>query len=80
MDTTHRPQDDNPEDRDKPVALPTAADHRPDQGADGGQRQPTKGLRGGPRARNQNPTAKMPHPSRLQKQQRSPNMNTEKNK
>ncbi len=72
--TPSRPKDQNPDDPDMPIKRDTAADHRPDQG-DGSVKHAHHGD-----VRNQNPDAKLPNPAQLQKQQRSPNMNTEKNK
>ncbi|PKQ27013.1 MAG: hypothetical protein CVT64_00755 [Actinobacteria bacterium HGW-Actinobacteria-4] len=74
-DKPRRPKDQNPADRDMPIKRPTAADHRPDQGDDGTGKHAHHG-----EVHNQNLDAKLPNPAQLQKQQRSPNMNTEKNK
>lgn len=75
----HPPRDENSNDPDMPIVRDTAADHRPDRGADGSGRAPLKHADSGS-TQAQNPDAAMPPPAQLQKQQRSPNMNTEKNK
>jgi hypothetical protein len=75
---SHPPRDEDSGDPDMPIKRDTAADHRPDLGADGSHRAAAKSEDHD--AHHQNPDAKLPNPAQLQKQQRSPNMNTEKNK
>lgn len=77
-DGSRRPKDENPDDPDMPIKKDTAADHRPPGATEPDFESPSKGSAGG--GNNQNPDAKAPNPAQLQKQQRSPNMNTEKNK
>ncbi len=77
---TPPPRDNDARDQDRPVNLPNAADHRPDGGADGSNTAPVNAVEDAPKDPHQNHDAKLPNPSQIQKQQRSPNMNTEKNK
>lgn len=73
-----RPRDENPDDPDMPIKKDTAADHRPPGATEPDFQSPSKGPSGG--GAHQNPDAKVPDQSQIQKQQRSPNMNTEKYK
>jgi hypothetical protein len=63
--------DHEPRDQDKPIDVPNAADHRPDHvGA-----PPWQSGSHDVEAENQNPDAKQPPASQIQKQQRSQGMN-----
>lgn len=62
--------DEKPQDEDRPIPMDNAASHRPPEGGVHSKHQGRHEMED-----EQNPEAKAPNPSQIQKQQRGPGMN-----